>query len=165
MILFFSSDKNALFQKDVLSALSLPNGHCVHFRYWEEIVSKSILDKFNSDRLRNLEGILIYVKNNNSRIEKKERKVESFPVRKVQIVDYRKDLKTGLIHFNLELGDFVNPKINYPEPDDLPPFKMLSEGSVSIINSIAWHEKVENLVSFDSTLTEALFYNFKLISL
>jgi len=160
MILFFSSDGNALFQKNVLSSLSLPNGYCIHVRYWEDIVSQSVLNKFG--RLRNLEGVHIYVKGNDPSVEKEKRQVEYFSVRKIQIVDYRKDLQTGLIHFNLELGDFINPVIEFPSPENLPPYKFVSEGEVIILNPVRWYEKVESLVKFDNRFDSALFFNFNL---
>lgn len=160
MILFFSSDGNALFQKNVLSSLSLPSGYCIHVRYWEEIVSQSVLDKFH--RLRNLEGVHIYVKGNDPSIQKEDRQVEYFSVRKVQIVDYRKDPQTGLIHFYLELGDFINPVIKYPSQGSLPPYKFVTEGEISLLNPVQWYEKIERLVAFDESFKDSLFYNFNL---
>jgi hypothetical protein len=128
MILFFSSDGNALFKKNVLSSLSLPNGYCIHVRYWKEIIAESVLKKFG--RLQNLEALHIYVKGNDLSKEKTDRKVEFFSVRRVQIIDYRTDPRTSLYHFNLELGDFVEPEISFPDASLLPPYMFVSEGEI-----------------------------------
>lgn len=163
MILFFSSDGNILFQKNVLSALSLPNGYCIHVRYWKEIITESVLKKFNN--LQNLEAMHIYVKGNDPAIKDKSlRKVQFFSIRKVQIIDYRIDRSTGLYHFNLELKDFVDPEMALPDPSLLPPFYFVSEGEIKINRTtIPWHKKVEALVTFDPRLKDSIFYHFNLV--
>lgn len=161
MILFFSSDVNALFQKDVLSVLSLPKGHCVHFRYWESILSPDILRNINS--LIGREGLIIYVKGNDPRIPESQRNVTFFPVRRVNITNCRKDEQTRLIHFNLELTEFVDATVNYPAVNLRPPYVFVEYGSIATSVYKPWYEKVEDLVRFDASFENSLFFNIKLL--
>jgi hypothetical protein len=161
MIFFYSSDYNALFKKDILSVLSLPKGHCVHFRYWESIIAPDVLRDLNS--ITNRQGLIIYVKGNTANLPEAQRLVQFFPVRKVLIVNFRMDDQTQLYHFHLELGDFVDPVVTHPAVQSSPPYLFVNYGTIQSYVQKHWYEKVEALVNFDPSFKEAVFYNVKLL--
>jgi hypothetical protein len=70
-----------------------------------------------------------------------------------------------LVHFHLELGDFEDCNIEYPNAELLkPPYKFVIEGKILQTVIQKWDEKVVALVDFDKTFEHSLFFNIKLIS-
>lgn len=160
MIFFSSSDITALFKKDIIKVLSLPKGYCIHFRYSDSDLTSPIKQKL--PYVVNREGLIIYAKNNNPDVLPiEQRKIECLPIRKVSIINYRQDEQTKLHHFNLELGDFIACDVDYPAKELMPPFKFVFEGSIKTFQTISWIEKVEGLVTFDSSFKKQLFFNVR----
>ena len=162
MIFFFSSDYNALYKKDILSALSLPNGHCVHFRYWESIIAPAIISDLNN--LIGREGLIVYVKGNNPDLPEDQRQVSFFAVRKVEVRKCRKDDQTQLIHFSLELKGFIDNSalIDFPPADSRPPYIFVNNGTIRTSPGTYWYQKVDDLVVFDPSFKNSLFYHINL---
>jgi hypothetical protein len=159
MFIFSSSDITALFKKDIIKVLSLPKGYCIHFRYSDWDLSDSITAQL--PYVIGRAGVIVYAKDNNPDIPIDQRNVKYLPIRRVTVTHYRQDEQTKLHHFNLELGDFIICDITYPASHSMPPFKFVSEGSLNTVKTVSWIEKIEELVAFDASFKEKLFFNVR----
>jgi hypothetical protein len=157
MILFYSSDGNPLFKKDILSVLSLPTNQSVHFRYTKDIVLSNLLDGLH--QLIGRDALIVYVKDNDMSKPAKQRSVQLFPVRKAIIRSTRIDKQTQLVHFGLELMEFVKCEVDYPSDLHMaPPYQFVSHADLKKLEFISWYEKIEELVKFDRSFENHLFY-------
>jgi|GEM_PF-1314131 len=157
MILFYSSDANALFKKDILTVLSLPTNQSVHFRYSQNFVAPDLLATLSQQEGR--EALIVYVKNNNPDIHEDQRVVHTLPIRRAIIIRTRIDEHTQLVHFSLQLEEFITCDVAYPaDPGKIPPRQFVSHADLKTFTRISWHKKIEELVNFDNNFQESLFY-------
>ncbi|WP_431213837.1 hypothetical protein ACQ86N_02755 [Puia sp. P3] len=115
------------------------------------------------DSLNGREALIVYVKGNNSEEPMEQREVEFFTTRRATVKGARADKQTELVHFSLELAEFINCDVVFPvEQFAKPPYQFVCEAQVTTIVSTNWHSKIEQLVSFDDTLCGHLFYYFEI---
>ncbi len=161
MYLFFSSDAHDLFKKGILHTLSYPMGYCEHFRYEYDLLPETI--RINPSILKDQEGLIVYAKGNDTTLNLASRNVEFLPIRKVIIKDYKDERNTGLMHFFLELREFT--KVTKEDKIDTnlkPPFKFVTKVENVLASDTVWFNKVDELISFDPSFRDILFFNIRL---
>jgi hypothetical protein len=160
---FFSSDAFELYRKDILSALSLPMGYTQHFRYPTHQVSSQF--PRNLSHLRGAEGVIVYVTGNDLSLPKADRKVKFLPIRKVRVIKATFSNNTGLLHFHLELLEFVSGQVvrKNINPLSLPPYEFICDVELSNSKAVTWQQKIRELVDFDRVFEKHLFCNLEFI--
>jgi len=162
MYLFFSSDIYSLYKKDILSAISLPQDYCLHFRYPKNLIPVEIIS--DVDSLIGKEGIIVYVSGNIYTQLEKDRNILFFPIRNVRVKNAYFEKATGLVHIFLKLNRFIETK-NIPTQElhnanhNLPPHKFIYKINEYSSSIVEWHDKVKKLVSFDKYFQDHLFFN------
>lgn len=104
---FFSSDARTLYKADIYRALTLPTGSILHFRYGNQYVSTEI--STNPEDLKNESAVIFFSAGNDLTVPKEKREIKHISVRNVRVVNtHIDDDQENLLHFYLELRDFVN---------------------------------------------------------
>jgi hypothetical protein len=165
MYLFFSSDISTLYKKDVLSAISLPEDYCVHFRYPKENLLEEFMKRLNG--MFEKEGVIIYVSGNDHKKTDQEKEIRFLPIRNVRVKDVYVDDSTGLVHFYLKLGPIIDSN-DVPIQEagnknrNLPPYNFITHQTHWSSSICKWHKKVESLVNFDNDFNNYLFFNINI---
>jgi hypothetical protein len=163
MYLFFSSDAFDLYRRDIISSLALPQGYTTHFRYPRKILP-------NDQAFTNLcgqDGMIIYARGNDLSKRIEERNLDFLPIRSVSVADIDDNKTTGLVHLYLKLGEFIKSdslKIRLENAYELiPPYKFIyQDNTVFGTTQCAWHDKMEELVTFDEVFKDKLFYQLNI---
>lgn len=159
-IAFFSSDFRQLYKSDVYRSLALPKGYIIHFRYQKKYIEEHLLEEILTDighsnsKIINQEGIIFFTSGTDPEISEKNRTSKNISIRQVKILKYECGKNTDLIHFYLELGDFVNLRLTNV---DEGPVKFVSRIDVNqpMIKCI-WTDRVEEI---KESFIGALFVN------
>ncbi len=163
MYLFFSSDSNELYRKDIISTLALPENYCIHFRYDKAFVSSDVF--LNYRKARGKDGIIVYVQGNRGE-PAEDRNLKFLPIRNVLVEDCYFEESTNLIHYFLRLGKIVDadgiPLNNSSHDIDLPPNNFVSSVQTCGSVVIPWHLKIKKLIEFDSKFKNSLLFNINI---
>lgn len=159
-IAFFSSDFRQLYKSDVYRSLALPKGYIIHFRYQKKYIEEQLLEEILTDighsnsKIINQEGIIFFTSGTDPEISEQNKTSKNTSIRQVKILKYECGENTDLIHFYLELGDFVNFKLTNV---DEGPVKFVSRIDVNqtMIKCI-WADRVEEI---KESFIGALFVN------
>jgi len=164
MYLFFSSDIYSLYKKDILAAISLPTDYSIHFRYPKKFVPADFFAlPVGIKRLKEKEGIIIYVKGNDNNQLPQNRNISFIPIRMVRVRDIYYDSTTDLVHVFLILGPFIKSDVIPTQVTgntkmDLPPHKFIHNIDLQSSSLQNWHEKIADLVQFDPFFNDHLFF-------
>ncbi|QDK77776.1 hypothetical protein EXU85_03870 [Spirosoma sp. KCTC 42546] len=156
MLAFFSSDSRHLYKEDIFEVMSLPVGYVVHFRYDKQWIN---LDEKGIENTHNQEGIIFFSVNNHLAQAEEERQIEHKSIRKAKVVKCTTSDKTGLVHYYLQLGEFVECSIEKENPINKPPHKFLSDLNINDIKNKQWHERVS---AIKSSFPNQLFLNISI---
>jgi hypothetical protein len=162
MYLFFSSDIYTLYKKDVLSAISLPEEYCIHFRYPKSLIPPQTLNSVKE--LIEKEGVIVYVTGNDYNRNVNDRNISFFPLRNVRVKNAYFERGTELLHVFLKLGAFIESstlpiQVLNNANQDIPPHKFIFNVPAWTSNIAEWHQKVKGLVAFDNDFNNHLFFN------
>ncbi len=159
MYAFFSSDAHDLFKKGMLDTISYPNSFCEHFRYSITNLPQEIAT--TPSNLVGQDGIVIYVKGNNLQLPEAQRNLSYLPLRRVKIKSTKVERNTDRIHFFLELGDFIT-SANLQLGNDRPTARFVGSLPNQVFDPAQWYEKVDQLLTFDPSFREIMFFNFRI---
>lgn len=140
-VAFYSSDYRPLYKSDIFRALALPKGHVIHFRYQKKYVDEQILSKLDSELL-NSEGVIFYTLGTDPNNPQEDGVIENISIRKVKIVKACVKEDTGLVHFYLELIDFIDCKT----PNDLEaPTMFVKYIEPILFDKDTWSNRIEKV--------------------
>lgn len=157
-ICFFSSDSRPLYKKNIYSVLSLPKGYIIHFRYQEKYVD------FQKQSMQDLSGkacSIFFTTGNDITIKQEERIVSNISIRNATIKEVNVTEDTGLIHFYLELDDYVDLSIIENQEQIMPPNKFVSELELTSGNKNEWHARVK---AIENNFPHQLFYKLNIFN-
>jgi hypothetical protein len=156
---FFSSGSFPLYKGDIFRTLALPEGYVIHFRYQRNLIQDEILS--NLQNLKGEDGIIFYAMGNDQSLVLEDRNVQIYSIRRVLVRDLHDEEEDNLVHFFLELGDFVGSK---PEGKTnsqlLPPYLHVSKIFIDEAPA-TWLDRVTLL---KNEFGEVVFYLIKSIT-
>ncbi len=141
-IAFFSSDARELYKADIYRALSLPIGYIIHFRYPKQYINDKIKTTLTS--LIGQNGIIFYVSGNNTKLKEENRKIKIFSIRRVKVKDFEDNKDNDIVHFYLEVGEFVDATLHHDTiKSDIPPYIFVSNILVEHGPNNEWGKRVD----------------------
>lgn len=150
---FFSSNSRPLYEDDIHAALSLPVGYVLQFRYNSAWIHPDILSDI--DFLSYKRGVIFYtyITGDNS--------PENISVREVRIKKMVFEKDTEIYNCFLELGSFVDARIDGLSKKETPPHYFATIIELASSTATSWISRVHDL---KDKLTFKSFINIKDLS-
>lgn len=158
LIAFISSDARELFKADIYRVLALPQRYVIRFRYERKYIDGDILSKL--ENLRGQEAVIFFATGNNTKTPIQERVITFESLRKVVIRESKVDHNINLVHFYLELGEFIKCIPNSNLNELIASQILVKEINASTKQSDEWINRIEKV---RSAFPNELFYTINSI--
>ncbi len=150
---FISSDARPLYLKDVYRVLSLPHSYIIQFRYRQEYIDQELCKE---KKIINQKGVIFFQYENNLEVSSDERNQGHISLREVTVKDFEISPNTGLFHYYLKLGKFIDCSF-----DDCIIGENTYVGTLNLTDSpreVMWKDKINSVNQCFKTKNKIFFY-------